>query len=67
MPNSILVSGSLSHTMKVCENLKSIIQSWSVVIANAVIGDPSAVLWCINFGCIADFKWGGQCSDMYSI
>ena len=42
--------------MKLCENLKSAIQSWSVVIPNAVIGDPSAVLRCIDIYCIAVFK-----------
>ena len=53
MPNSISVSGSLSHMMKLCKNLKSAIQSWSVVISNAVIGDPSAVLRSIDVDCIA--------------
>ena len=56
MPNSISVSGSLLHMMKLCENLKSAIGSWSVVILNAVIGDPFTVLRCINIDCIAVFK-----------
>ena len=53
MPNSSSVLGSLSHMLKVYENLKSAIVSWSVVILNAVIGDPSAVFSCINVACIA--------------
>ena len=62
MPNSISVLGSLSHMMKLCKNLKSAIQSWSVVIPNSVIGDPSAVLRCINVDCIAVLNYY-QCSD----
>ena len=42
--------------MKLCEYLKSTIWSWSVVIPNAVIGDPSAVLRCIDIDCIAVLK-----------
>ena len=41
---------------KVCENLKSAIQSWSVVIPNAVIGNLSTVLRCINIDYIAVLK-----------
>ena len=48
--------------MKLCENLKSAIQSWSVVILNAVIGDPSAVLTCIDVDCTAVLNCC-QCSD----
>ena len=56
MPNSSSVSGSLSHMINLCENLKSAILSWSVIIPNAVIGDPSAVFSCIDVTCIAVFK-----------
>ena len=57
MPNSISVLGILSHIMKVCENLKSAIQNWSVVIPNALIGDPSTALRCIDVDCVAVSKW----------
>ena len=53
MPNSSSVLGSLLHMMKECENLKSAILSWSVVIPSAVIGDTSAVFSCIDVTCIA--------------
>ena len=43
--------------MKVCKNLKSAIQSWNVVTPNALIGDPSVVLRCIDVDCIAVCKW----------
>ena len=56
MPNSSSISGSLSHMMKLLENLKSAILSWSVVIPSAVIGDPSAVFRCTNVVSIAVFK-----------
>ena len=56
MPNSSSVLGSLSHMMKLCENLKSATLSWSVIIPNAVIGDPSAVFSCIKVVCMAVFK-----------
>ena len=42
--------------MKLWKNLKSAIQSWSVAIPEAVKGDPSAVLRCINVYCIPGFK-----------
>ena len=60
MPNSISVLGTLVHTMKMCKNLKSAIQSWCVVIPNAVIGDPPAVLSHIDVDCIAVFKWSSM-------
>ena len=50
------MSGSLSHKMKVWENSKSTILSWSVIIPHAIIGDPSAVLKCINVTCVASSK-----------
>ena len=52
--------------MKLCENLKSAILSWSVVIPYVVIGDPFAVFRCIEVTCIAIlscYLWLG----MYSI
>ena len=52
MPNSSSVTGSLSQIMNLSENLKSAILSWSVVIPNAFIGDPSVVFNCINVTCI---------------
>ena len=39
--------------MKVWESLKSAILSWSVIIHNAVIGDPSIVFSFIEVTCIA--------------
>ena len=54
--NSISILSSLSHMMKLCENLKSATLSWSDVIPNAVIGDPSAVFNCIEVICMAAFK-----------
>ena len=42
--------------MKVCENLKSSTQSWSVVIPNAVIGDPLAVYSSIDVAFIVALK-----------
>ena len=42
--------------MKLWENLKSAILSWSVIIPNAVIGNPSTVFSCIEVTCIAVFK-----------
>ena len=41
---------------KLCKNLKSAIQSLSVVIPNAVIGNPSTVMKCINIDCTAVLK-----------
>ena len=37
---------------RVCDNVKSAILSWSVVIPNAIIGDPSALFSCIDVACI---------------
>ena len=54
--NSSSLSGSLSHTMKVWEILKLAVLSWSVVIPNALIGDPSAVFNCTDVACIVVFK-----------
>ena len=42
--------------MNLYENSKSDILSWSVVIPNAVIGDPSVVFSCINVAYIAVVK-----------
>ena len=42
--------------MKLWKNLKSGILSWSVVIPNAVIGDPSAALSCTMVAHIAVLK-----------
>ena len=56
MPNNSSISGSLSQMMKLWENLKSAIRSWSVVIPNAVIGGPSVVFNCTDVACIAVFK-----------
>ena len=44
------MSGSLSNMMKLWANLKSAILSWSAVIPNVVMGDPSAVF---NFVMVA--------------
>ena len=56
MPNSSSVLGSLSHTMKLWENLKSAILSWSIIIPSTVIGDQSAIFRCTHVVCIAVFK-----------
>ena len=42
--------------MKLWVNLKSAILSWSAVIPNAVIGDPSAVFNLVVFACIGVLK-----------
>ena len=56
IPNSISVSGSLLHVMKLWGILKSIILRWSAVIPNAVIGDPSAVFNLVVVACIGVLK-----------
>ena len=50
MPNTKSVSGSLSHMMNVCENLKSAMQRWREAFPINDIGDPSAVIRCIPAG-----------------
>ena len=42
--------------MKLLANLKSAILSWSAVIPNAVIGDPSAVFNFVVVACIGVLK-----------
>ena len=42
--------------IKLWENIKSAILSWSTIIPNAVIGDLSAVFRYIDVMCIAVFK-----------
>ena len=42
--------------IKLWENLKSAILSFSLIIPNDVIGDPSAVFSCFEVTCIAVFK-----------
>ena len=54
--NSIFVSGSLLHIMKLWVNLKSVNLSWSVVIPNAIIGDPSAVFNLVMVASICVLK-----------
>ena len=44
IPNTISVSGSLSHIMKLWVNLKSAILRGNAVIPNAIIGDLYAML-----------------------
>ena len=56
MPNSSSILGSLSHMMKLWENLKSAILSWSVIIPKVVIGDPFTVFSHIEVTYIAVFK-----------
>ena len=56
IPNSISVSDSLLHIMKLWVNLKSTILRWSAVIPNAVIGDPSAVFNLVMVACIGVLK-----------
>ena len=56
IPNSISVSGSLLHIMKLWVNLKSAILRLSAVIPNAVIGDPSAVFNLVVVVCIGALK-----------
>ena len=56
MTKSSSILGSLSHMMKLWENLKSAILSWSVIIPNAAISDPSAVFSHIEVICMAAFK-----------
>ena len=47
--------------MKLWENLKSAILSWSVIIHSAVIGNPSSIFSCTNLVCIAVFKLLSVC------
>ena len=56
IPNSISMSGSLSHIMKLGVNLKSAILSGSTIIPNAVIDDPSAVFNFVMVACIGVLK-----------
>ena len=60
MPNKMSVSGSLSHMMKVCENLKFAVQRCKVAVPSEDIDNPSAVLRCTGcrqyFGFIAALK-----------
>ena len=57
MPNRKSVSGSLSHIMKVCENLKSAVQRWRVALLINNIGDLSVVFRCIAAGKILVLQW----------
>ena len=57
MSNKILVSGSLSHIMKLCENKKKSMPRCKVVLPSKVIDDPSAVLRCTTAGSILVLKW----------
>ena len=56
MPNSISVSGSVLHMMKLWANLKSAILSWSAIIPSAVRGDPSAVFYFVMVAYIGVLK-----------
>ena len=56
MPNSISVSGGLLHMMKLWAHLKSAILSWSAIIPNAVIGDPSVVFNFVMVACTGVLK-----------
>ena len=51
-PNKILVTGSLSHIMKVWENLKLALGRCKVAFISEVIYDPSAVFRCTAAGSI---------------
>ena len=46
MPNKISVSGSLSHMIKVWENLKLVMQRCKVAFPNEDAADPSVVFRC---------------------
>ena len=50
MPNKIPVTGSLSHMIKVRENLKLTIQGCKVALPSEDIVDPSAVFRCTAAG-----------------
>ena len=50
------MSDSLLHIMKLWVNLKFAMLSWSDVIPNAVIGDPSAVFNLVIVACIGVLK-----------
>ena len=52
MPNKISVSGSLSHIMKVCENLKFVMQRCKFALPSEDIDDPSTVFRCTPAGSI---------------
>ena len=46
MPNILSASSSLSHIMKVWENLKLAMQRCKVALPREDIDDPSAILRC---------------------
>ena len=48
--NKILVSGSMSHMMKVCENLKFAMHRCKAALPSDKIDYPSAVLGCTSAG-----------------
>ena len=53
MQNKIPVSGSLSHMMKVWENLKLAMWRCKVALPSKDIDDPSAVFRCTAAGSIS--------------
>ena len=57
MLNKIPISSSLSHIMKVCENLKFAMQRCKVAFPSDDIDDPSAVLRCTTAGMILVLLW----------
>ena len=52
MTNEILVSGSLSHIMKICENLTSAMQRCKGALPIDDIDDQSAISRCTTAGSI---------------
>ena len=46
------LSGSWSHIMKLCVNMKSAIHRCSAVDPKVIIGEPSAVLSLAAVGCM---------------
>ena len=57
IPNKISVYGSLSHMMKVWENLKLAMQRCYVALPCEDIADPSAVFKCTAVGSIVVLYW----------
>ena len=57
MPNKISVSGSLSHIIKVYENLKLALQRCNIALPSEDMDDPSAVFRCTPAGSILVLEW----------
>ena len=57
LPNKIFVSGSLSHMIKVWENLKLAMERCKVAFTSKDIVDPSTVFKCTVAGSILVLYW----------